>query len=134
MPEFRQTYFGLRPHHDVVKTMSLVDFHDSDDDTHSKFSVIEKKDDGLGPVSAFTRYHGGIRGVDKNGNPSNVIYYIGIIDILQKYNTKKKTEHFFKGFSNDRSQISAVNANDYADRFMDFIFDAIVLDEEESET
>ena len=48
------------------------------------------------------------------------IYYMGLIDILQCYNFSKKVEHFFKANIRcmDSRGISAVNVNDYADRFM----------------
>jgi hypothetical protein len=51
----------------------------------------------------------------------NEIYYVGIIDILQQYNTHKKAEHFFKSFVNDSTLISAVCSKAYANRFADFL-------------
>lgn len=51
------------------------------------------------------------------------VYYMGIIDILTRYNTKKKLEHFFKGFTNNRNQISCVSSRDYAKRFLKFLVD-----------
>ena len=49
------------------------------------------------------------------------IYFVGIIDILQQYNLSKRAENFFKGFSADRNQISAVDAKKYAARFVKFM-------------
>lgn len=49
------------------------------------------------------------------------IYYVGIIDILQQYNLSKRAENFFKGFTSDRDQISAVDAKKYAARFIAFM-------------
>lgn len=46
---------------------------------------------------------------------------MGIIDILQLYNTGKKMENFFKGFTHDRTQLSAVDPQLYADRMFEFI-------------
>lgn len=49
------------------------------------------------------------------------IYWIGIIDIFQVYNTKKKLEYQVKGKWNSKKAISAVPAQMYAIRFLDFI-------------
>eukprot|EP00474_Spongospora_subterranea_P010791 CRZ11249.1 hypothetical protein [Spongospora subterranea] len=62
----------------------------------------------------------GLLSRDSNRRIANV-YFMGIIDYLQKYNWKKKTEHFFKAIVNDRSSISAVNPPAYAKRFSAFI-------------
>lgn len=51
-----------------------------------------------GSGSAFQACHGGMASTPE----ANEIYYIGIIDVLQLYNTGKKMETFFKGFTNDR--------------------------------
>jgi 1-phosphatidylinositol-4-phosphate 5-kinase len=58
------------------------------------------------------------RSIDGRGNE---IYYVGIIDILQQYNTHKKAEHFFKSFVADSKLISAVCSKAYANRFADFL-------------
>lgn len=44
------------------------------------------------------------------------VYYLGIIDVLQTYNSAKKLESFAKGLINDRSQISVVPPDAYAER------------------
>ena len=49
------------------------------------------------------------------------IYFMGIIDILQQYNSKKTMETFFKGFKHDAQKISAVDPRYYAERFIEFI-------------
>ena len=46
-------------------------------------------------------------GVPSVGIEDEEVYYIGIIDILQLYNTRKVAENFFKGFTYDRHEISA---------------------------
>ncbi|XP_065175673.1 uncharacterized protein LOC135805550 [Sycon ciliatum] len=48
------------------------------------------------------------------------VYYMGLIDILQSYNFSKKAEHFFKSNIRcmDSHGISAVNVNEYAERFI----------------
>ncbi len=65
---------------------------------------------------ALSAVDGGIPSI-----PAGEIYYIGIIDILQLYNTRKTAENFFKGFTMDRHEISAVNPIEYATRFLTFI-------------
>jgi hypothetical protein len=57
---------------------------------------------------------------------ANEIYFMGIIDILQQYNTVKRVENFFKGFSHDPAMISAVPAIQYAERFVAFLSEHIV--------
>jgi len=49
------------------------------------------------------------------------IYYLGIIDILQKYNRRKKVEHLFKSVMYNAHDISAVDPQEYAARFKAFI-------------
>ncbi|CAD2214635.1 1-phosphatidylinositol-4-phosphate 5-kinase [Angomonas deanei] len=44
------------------------------------------------------------------------VYYLGIIDVLQEYNSVKKLENFAKGFVNDKTQISVIPPKDYAER------------------
>jgi hypothetical protein len=52
------------------------------------------------------------------------IYFCGIIDILQQYNTRKRAETFFKGFSANNKQISCVHPEWYGDRFLQFMDNA----------
>ena len=54
------------------------------------------------------------------------IYFAGIIDILQQYNHVKTVENFFKGFVHDRNEISAVPAQQYAERFVEFLDENII--------
>jgi Ca2+-binding EF-hand superfamily protein len=49
------------------------------------------------------------------------VYYIGIIDILCQYNTKKRLENIFKSIRYDSKGISALPPQEYADRFYNFI-------------
>jgi len=81
--------------------------------------------------SIFYEDDGGIREFkidhDKQGKSVELstggryIYFVGIIDILQQYNSRKIAETFFKGFRHNRKQISAVNPDFYGDRFIQFI-------------
>jgi 1-phosphatidylinositol-4-phosphate 5-kinase len=47
----------------------------------------------------------------------DVVLYLGISDILQRYKVKKKIEHAV----NDPVSISAVNPKFYSERFLKFI-------------
>lgn len=66
--------------------------------------------------SVFTTHEGGILSA---GNKE--IYFMGVIDILQLYNTTKQAETFFKGFVHDKMSLSAVDAHTYGQRFINFI-------------
>ncbi|KPA85917.1 putative phosphatidylinositol-4-phosphate 5-kinase [Leptomonas pyrrhocoris] len=44
------------------------------------------------------------------------VYYLGIIDVLQTYNSAKKLESFAKGFVNDRRAISVIPPEGYSER------------------
>ncbi len=52
------------------------------------------------------------------------VYFIGIIDILTEYSTRKKFEHVFKSIKYDGRTISCVPPEQYADRFISFMKDA----------
>ncbi|KAJ6032285.1 hypothetical protein N7540_003017 [Penicillium herquei] len=75
---------------------------------------------------------GGFRATHENGQPGEEIYYLGIIDCLTHYGTVKKLENFFKGLSNDRSQISPIPPEGYGDRFINFV-KGITMSKEEAE-
>nr|GMC93136.1 phosphatidylinositol 4-phosphate 5-kinase 1-like [Ipomoea batatas] len=62
---------------------------------------------------------------------SNVILYLGIIDILQDYDISKKLEHAYKSFQVDSTSISAVDPKLYSKRFRDFI--SRIFSEDEGE-
>ncbi|KAL6517710.1 hypothetical protein OROMI_033411 [Orobanche minor] len=51
----------------------------------------------------------------------DVVLYLGIIDILQEYNMKKKIEHTCKSFKYDPLSISAVEPKIYSKRFITFL-------------
>lgn len=75
---------------------------------------------------------GGFRATHENGAPGEEIYYLGIIDCLTHYGTIKRIENFFKGLSNDRTQISPIPPEGYGDRFIKFIR-GITMSKEEAE-
>ena len=55
-------------------------------------------------------------------NPQGELYFMGIVDILTRYGTKKKTAHAAKTVKHKTStQISTVNPEQYARRFLEFI-------------
>ncbi len=66
--------------------------------------------------SVFTTHEGGILSA---GNKE--IYFMGVIDILQLYNSTKQAETFLKGFIHDKMSLSAVDAHTYGQRFINFI-------------
>ncbi|KAL6721218.1 Phosphatidylinositol-4-phosphate 5-kinase [Lecanora helva] len=75
---------------------------------------------------------GGFRATHENGEPGEEIYYLGIIDCLTHYGFVKRAEHFWKGMSNNKSQISPIPPEGYGDRFINFI-KGITMTKEEQE-
>ncbi|KAK2710907.1 hypothetical protein QYM36_012169 [Artemia franciscana] len=55
----------------------------------------------------------------KNGDC--LALYLGIIDILQKYNLKKKLEHWLKSVITDGKTLSVQKPQIYSERFLEFI-------------
>eukprot|EP00045_Choanoeca_perplexa_P015713 m.201948 g.201948 ORF g.201948 m.201948 type:complete len:1043 (-) comp17058_c1_seq38:71-3199(-) len=104
-----------------------------------------------GPECCKERRKHEVTGIDDQGNPKltwddmlkwgvrsepdrgeeygSSVFYFGVIDILQRWNAKKKTEHMFKTQvqRKDTKGISAVDADTYASRFKSFV-NSIVLD------
>eukprot|EP01080_Neovahlkampfia_damariscottae_P010437 gene10437-2959_t len=74
--------------------------------------------------SEFQKIHGGILS-DELEDGTREIYFFGIIDLLQKWNSKKQLENLFKGMVEDKKKISAVNPTLYAKRFYEFIEDLL---------
>ncbi|KAI9837803.1 MAG: hypothetical protein M1819_006737 [Sarea resinae] len=64
---------------------------------------------------------GGFRATHEDDRPGQEIYYLGIIDCLTNYGVVKKSEHFLKGLSHNKSQISPIPPEGYGDRFIKFI-------------
>ncbi|KAG1738632.1 uncharacterized protein EDB91DRAFT_1249164 [Suillus paluster] len=69
----------------------------------------------------FYQDEGGLQATDEGNDEMDVIYYLGIIDILTPYGGMKKCEHFWKGLKADRHKISPVPPAEYADRFFGFM-------------
>lgn len=121
--------------HDVKKGNSdtLTNLSVFDPKSNSKNDLIntnprdiDREDLPAGTFPGRSRYifyghDGGIRGTDDMDEPLRVIYYLGIIDCLTNYSLKKRLETFFRSIGHGRSSISAVPANEYGDRFFEFI-------------
>ncbi|KAI1351963.1 hypothetical protein F5Y01DRAFT_101876 [Xylaria sp. FL0043] len=69
----------------------------------------------------FYNDDGGLRATHEDNTPGEEVYYLGVIDCLTHYGMIKKLEHFWKGLSNDRSQISALPPEEYGERFLKFM-------------
>merc|ERR1712060_759881 len=73
-------------------------------------------------LNPFTDTHGGMCYKDeRTGKTGNEIYYTGIIDLLQRYNRRKKMENFLKSRVNEEITISAVDPEIYSRRFNNFM-------------
>jgi len=51
----------------------------------------------------------------------DVVLYMGIIDILQSYNLRKKIEHSYKSLQFDPMTVSVVEPKMYDERFLKFL-------------
>ncbi|KAG5635239.1 hypothetical protein H0H81_011955 [Sphagnurus paluster] len=69
----------------------------------------------------FYKDEGGMRATDEQNEEMDTIYYLGVIDFLTPYGTRKKFENLWKGLSADRHKISPVPAPEYANRFFSFM-------------
>lgn len=56
-------------------------------------------------------------------------YFLGVIDILIKYNAKKSAETYFKSLRAPRSAISSIPPDEYAARFIAFVEDHVLTPE-----
>ncbi|KAI9910971.1 hypothetical protein PsorP6_010776 [Peronosclerospora sorghi] len=83
--------------------------------------LVDTRASAASSASIFCRDDGGMAGRDRDGRKNGLIYFVGIIDILQQYNTRKIAETFLKGLRHNRKQISAVEPDFYGDRFLEFI-------------
>lgn len=88
-------------------------------------------------VSGFTStptakpFHQAIQGgmsVDEVHGPG--IYFMGLIDMLQPWNLRKRLEHFVRVyvFLQDRNGISVVNPRQYAERFQQRVVHELIYD------
>ncbi|RYP73997.1 hypothetical protein DL771_003308 [Monosporascus sp. 5C6A] len=75
---------------------------------------------------------GGLRATHEDNTPGDEVYYLGVIDCLTHYGIIKKIEHFWKGLSSERTQISALPPHEYGERFINFM-SGITMSPEEAE-
>jgi len=73
--------------------------------------------------SVFEKEEGGIRGRAEDGSLLDEWYYIGIIDVLMLYTMRKQIEHVYKAAISRGGEISSVQPDEYAARFIKFITD-----------
>ncbi|KAK1402242.1 Phosphatidylinositol 4-phosphate 5-kinase [Heracleum sosnowskyi] len=101
------------------------------------FSVGEQEVDLLLPGTARLRVQLGVNmpaqanhKLQQDGDDSSeaelfevydVVLYLGIIDILQEYNLKKKLEHTYKSLQYDPMSISVIEPKLYSKRFINFL-------------
>ncbi|WZH42487.1 1-phosphatidylinositol-4-phosphate 5-kinase [Fusarium acuminatum] len=83
------------------------------------------------PGWVFGQDDGGFRATHEDNTPGDEIYYLGVIDCLTHYGIIKKLEHFWKGLSSDKTQISALPPDQYGDRFYHFI-EGVTMSTEEA--
>ncbi|KAH3732738.1 1-phosphatidylinositol-4-phosphate 5-kinase [Pelomyxa schiedti] len=82
------------------------------------------------PASAMSIFRqdegGGFMSSMHDNSPSRVIYFIGIIDILQEYNIRKRAETKYRFFATHGSDgVSCVDPAYYSHRFQEFIGQAL---------
>ncbi|TMW61649.1 hypothetical protein Poli38472_010712 [Pythium oligandrum] len=79
------------------------------------------------PKSLQQAMRGGMT-VDEVHGPG--IYFMGLIDILQQWNLRKRAEHFIRVYilMQDRCGISVVNPRQYADRFQERVLKEFIYD------
>ncbi|CAN0220924.1 unnamed protein product [Laminaria digitata] len=66
------------------------------------------------------REDGGVES-EVGGAAGTDVYYMGIIDILQQYNTRKHGETVWKCLRHERYKISCVDPQLYFERFVEFL-------------
>jgi len=94
---------------ELVDVRRMDRFEDPADDDH----------DG----NIFCQDQGGMQMMLEDGKEGECIYFCGIIDVLQKYNKRKKVENFFRGLQpkTDVATISAVPPEQYSMRMYEFL-------------
>ncbi|KAI3755224.1 hypothetical protein L1987_55020 [Smallanthus sonchifolius] len=105
--------------------------------TMRAYSVGDKEVDLLLPGTARLRVQLGVNmpaqanhkvSQDISGSPDaelfevyDVVLYLGLIDILQEYNMRKKIEHAYKSVRHDPMSISVADPKFYSKRFCSFL-------------
>ncbi|KAL0483560.1 phosphatidylinositol phosphate kinase [Acrasis kona] len=72
-------------------------------------------------LNEFQKFFGGLPSVEVDGRRE--IYFVGIIDLLQQWDSRKQLENLWKGSIHwgDKKNISAVSPKLYASRFLQFV-------------
>lgn len=108
---------------DMASDADANNNNDNNDDGSSNNNTV----DGNGNShrsNYFKSYHGGIQSLNRKE-----VYYMGIIDILQLYNTQKRAETFFKSLTHRKEVLSSVDAKLYGERFLSFVISNTDLDD-----
>ncbi len=87
---------------------------------HLKPSSAQIKNDSSQSASSFDPY-GADLDAESMERMREYVYFVGIIDFLQKYNSKKRIERFWKGLKEDESKISSVDPVLYSERMKSFL-------------
>jgi len=89
---------------------------------------MHPRDGGL--VTAWQQHRGGVRAFDAGtggpgartaSTPRREVYYCGIIDILQRFDAKKKLESAYKSIRFNKASISAIESKAYNERFVAYL-------------
>ncbi|PHZ15116.1 SAICAR synthase-like protein [Rhizopus microsporus ATCC 52813] len=75
----------------------------------------------------FYSEDGGFKSTDENNQPTDKVYYMGVIDILTRYSLLKRAEHALKSLTQNRDTISAIHPKMYSERFIAFIENLAVI-------
>ena len=102
--------------------------HDAEREMFVFFNFIISNRRCSGRFGEFERDDGGYLGTNEQNEALNLLYYIGIIDILTPYTVGKRIEHYWKSIAYNSRLISAVNPQLYARRFLNFILESIRTD------
>lgn len=97
---------------DMPELVEYAKMHKEDDD---------KDENDEYQKSIYATDQGGMIQINEDGSEGEILYFCGIIDILQKYNKRKKVENFFRGLNTDTATISAVPPEQYAQRMYEFL-------------
>eukprot|EP01119_Soliformovum_irregulare_P025449 TRINITY_DN9430_c0_g1_i1.p1 TRINITY_DN9430_c0_g1~~TRINITY_DN9430_c0_g1_i1.p1 ORF type:complete len:356 (+),score=81.30 TRINITY_DN9430_c0_g1_i1:64-1068(+) len=114
-----QFHFPQQIKHDVFQVLAQ-DCHWLCDHARMDYSFLvgveEVQSDVMNIKKGHTEFDGGIASED-----GKFIYYLGIIDFLQKYNTKKKLAGAFKSLRHKKEELSTVEPAFYSNRFQKFL-------------
>eukprot|EP00051_Salpingoeca_urceolata_P005210 m.71236 g.71236 ORF g.71236 m.71236 type:complete len:961 (+) comp14148_c1_seq1:899-3781(+) len=83
----------------------------------------ETNDGSRSPVPTVENPHGGLVAYTESGD--KVVIFIGIIDILQNYATRKMLEHSFKSVLHDGDTVSVHKPSFYSRRFQNFMLERV---------